>query len=265
MNEPIPVDVATASQALAGLPLTARLTLSFAARLQRGTLEVRLPDGRRLRFGGHEPGPDAVMIVKDFGFARRFIGGGDIGIAEAYLRGEWETPDLTQFLLLFCINHDLAATLLEHRPFVRLWQRLRHLMNCNTRHRAKRNIHAHYDLGNRFYESWLDETMTYSSALFAQGANDLATAQKCKYESLARAIRLGPGQTLLEIGCGWGSFAAFAAQNYDARVVGLTISPKQFDYAKRRTSPPDSPRRSTSGCRTIAMSAASTTASPRSR
>jgi cyclopropane-fatty-acyl-phospholipid synthase len=234
MNEAIPVDVATARQVLAGLPLFARLTLSFAARLQRGTLEVRLPDGRRLRFGGHEPGPDAVMIVKDFGFARRFIGGGDIGIAEAYMRGEWETPDLTQFLLLFCINRDLAATLLEHRPFVRLWQRLRHIMNRNTRQRAKRNIHAHYDLGNRFYESWLDETMTYSSALFAQGANDLATAQNFKYESLARAIRLGPGQTLLEIGCGWGSFAAFAAQNYDARVVGLTISPKQFDYARRR-------------------------------
>jgi cyclopropane-fatty-acyl-phospholipid synthase len=234
MNEAIPVDVATARQALAGLPLFARLALSFAARLQRGTLEARLPDGRRLRFGGREPGPEAVIIVKHFGFARRFIGSGDIGIAEAYIRGEWETPDLTQFLLLFCVNRDLATTLLKHRPIVRLWQRLRHLMNRNTKHRAKRNIRAHYDLGNRFYESWLDETMTYSSALFSQNANDLAAAQKCKYETLAGAIRLGPGQTLLEIGCGWGSFAAFAAQNYDVRVVGLTISRTQFDYAKRR-------------------------------
>jgi cyclopropane-fatty-acyl-phospholipid synthase len=234
MNEAIPVDVATVRQAVAGLPLLARLTLSFAARLQRGILEARLPDGRRLRFGGREPGPEAVMIVKDFGFARRFIGGGDIGIAEAYMRSEWETPDLTQFLLLFCVNRDLATSLLEHRPIVRVWQRLRHLMNRNTKHRAKRNIHAHYDLGNRFYESWLDETMTYSSALFAHGINDLASAQKRKYESLAGAIRLVPGQRLLEIGCGWGSFAAFAAQNYDARVVGLTISPMQFDYAKRR-------------------------------
>ena len=131
------------------------------------------------------------MIINDLGFGRRFIGGGDIGIAEAYLRGEWETPDLTQFLLLFCVNHDLSETMLEHRPFVRLWQRLRHLMNRNTRQRAKRNIYAHYDLGNRFYESWLDETMTYSSALFTQGSNDLATAQRCKYESLAREISLG--------------------------------------------------------------------------
>ena len=133
MSEAIPVTVSTARDALAGLPLTARLTLLFAARLRRGTLEVSLPNGRRLRFGGVEPGPAAVMIINDFGFGRRFIGGGDIGIAEAYLRGEWETPDLTQFLLLFCVNHDLSETMLEHRPFVRLWQRLRHLMNRNTR------------------------------------------------------------------------------------------------------------------------------------
>jgi cyclopropane-fatty-acyl-phospholipid synthase len=234
MSEAIPVNVATARDALAGLPLTARLTLLFAARLQRGTLEVSLPNRRRLLFGGAEPGPAAVMIINDLAFARRFISGGDIGIAEAYLRGEWETPDLTQFLLLFCVNHDLAANMLEHRLIVRLWQRLRHLMNRNTKRRAKRNIFAHYDLGNRFYESWLDETMTYSSALFAHGANDLATAQKCKYESLARAIRLGAGHNVLEIGCGWGGFAEFVARNYDVHVVGLTISRRQFEYAKER-------------------------------
>jgi cyclopropane-fatty-acyl-phospholipid synthase len=234
MSEAIPVTTSTAPDILAGLPLMTRLTLSFAARLQRGTLEVSLPNGRRLRFGGIEPGPAAVMVVNDLGFARRFIGGGDIGIAEAYLRGEWETPDLTAFLLLFCVNYDLSQTMLENRPFVRLWQQLRHLMNRNTKRRARHNIHAHYDLGNRFYESWLDETMTYSSALFAQDADDLATAQRRKYESLARAIRLDENQNLLEIGCGWGGFAAFAAKQYDVRVVGLTISPKQFNYAKER-------------------------------
>ena len=143
-------------------------------------------------------------------------------------------PDLTRFLLLFCVNHDLIETMLEHRPFVRLWQRLRHLMNRNTKQRAKHNIFAHYDLGNRFYESWLDETMTYSSALFTQGSDDLAVAQRCKYESLAHKIKLRPGQSVLEIGSGWGGFAEYAARNYDVRVVGLTISRKQFDYAKAR-------------------------------
>jgi len=234
MSEAIPVTVSTARDALAGLPLTARLTLLFAARLRRGTLEVSLPNGRRLRFGGVEPGPAAMMIINDLGFGRRFIAGGDIGIAEAYMHGEWETPDLTRFLLLFCVNHDLIETMLEHRPFVRLWQRLRHLMNRDTKQRAKHNIFAHYDLGNRFYESWLDETMTYSSALFTQGSDNLAVAQQCKYESLAHEIRLRPGQSVLEIGSGWGGFAEYAARNYDVRVVGLTISRKQFDYAKER-------------------------------
>jgi cyclopropane-fatty-acyl-phospholipid synthase len=234
MGETIPVTSTSSGNALAGLPASVRLAFSLAARLRRGTLEAVLPGGRRLRFGGAEPGPAAVMIVKDFGFGRRFIGGGDIGIAEAYLRGEWETPDLTQFLYLFCVNHDLIQSMLDHRPLMRLLQRLRHFMNRNTRWRAKRNIHAHYDIGNRFYESWLDETMTYSSALFARDADDLATAQRRKYESLAEQIGLAPGQSILEIGCGWGGFAEFAARTYGARVVGLTISREQFDYARRR-------------------------------
>jgi cyclopropane-fatty-acyl-phospholipid synthase len=234
MDDLIPVTPATATDVLARLPMTVRLTFSFAAKLRRGTLEARLPDGRRLRFGGAEPGPAAIMIVKDYSFGRRFVGGGDIGIAEAYLRGEWETPDLTQFLYLFCVNQDLIPTMLENRPLVRILQRLRHLMNRNTKHRAKRNIHAHYDIGNTFYESWLDETMTYSSALFTRGVDDLAAAQRYKYESLAAEIKLGPGQSVLEIGCGWGGFAEYAARTHGARIVGLTISREQFDYARKR-------------------------------
>src|SRR5580692_3007817 len=234
MGETIPVTSMTARDALVGVPPTARLAFSFAAKLRRGTLEAVLPDGKRLHFGGAEPGPTAVMVVKDFSFGRRFIGGGDLGIAEAYLRSEWETPDLTQFLYLFCVNHDLIQTMLDNKPLVRVVQRLRHFMNRNTRHRAKRNIHAHYDIGNRFYASWLDETMTYSSALFRHDANDLAAAQKHKYESLADQIRLTRDQSILEIGCGWGGFAEFAARTRGARVVGLTISREQFDYARKR-------------------------------
>src|SRR5580698_3018384 len=170
------------------LPRLVRLALGFGSKLRRGTLDVTLPDGRRVRLGGVEPGPAAVMVLSNYGFASRLLSGGDLGIAEAYLRGEWETPDLTQFLYLFCVNHDLIQTMLDNKPLVRVVQRLRHFMNRNTRHRAKRNIHAHYDIGNRFYASWLDETMTYSSALFGRDANDLAAAQKHKYESLADQI-----------------------------------------------------------------------------
>ena len=233
-REPIRVVPQTAQQVLADLPLAARMAFTFAARLRRGTLDIHLPDGRKFQFGGVEPGPAATMIVRDMNFARRFLAGGDIGIAEAYLRGEWETPDLTQFLYIFCVNHDLAGSLIENNPLGRVMQLFRHWMNRNTRRQAKKNIHAHYDLGNSFYSAWLDETMTYSSAIYERGVNDLAAAQLRKYESLAEHIKVAPGQTVLEIGCGWGGFAEYVAKNYDVRMVGLTISKEQLDYARER-------------------------------
>lgn len=234
MAEMTPVSHADAATLLSGMPASARLAFSFAARLRHGTLDATLPNGRKFRFGGAEPGPAAVMIVNDFGFARRFIGGGDIGIAEGYLRGEWETPDLTQFLLLFCVNHDLIQSMLGHNPLVRVLQLLRHWLNRNTKGQAKRNIEAHYDLGNRFYAAWLDETMTYSSALFDAGANNLPAAQTRKYESLTERLQLAPGQRLLEIGCGWGGFAEHVATRHGVSVVGLTISREQYEFARRR-------------------------------
>jgi cyclopropane-fatty-acyl-phospholipid synthase len=224
----------TAREALAGLPFTARIAFTFAARLRRGTLDVVLPDGRRFRFGGTEPGPAATMIIRDMAFARRFLAGGDIGIAEAYLRGEWETPDLTQFLYIFCVNHDLAGSLIENNPVGRAMQLFRHWLNRNTKRQARKNIHAHYDLGNTFYSAWLDETMTYSSAIYERGDNDLAAAQRRKYENLANSMEIAPGHTLLEIGCGWGGFAEYTAKKYDVKMVGLTISKEQFDYARER-------------------------------
>jgi cyclopropane-fatty-acyl-phospholipid synthase len=220
--------------ALAGIPRTARLALGLAARLRKGTLTILLPDGRQLRCGGAEPGPAATLIVNDLTFARRLIHGGDIGFAEAYLRGEWDTPDLTQFLYLFCVNHELIQSMLGHNPLMRWVQLVRHWFHRNTRHQAKRNIFAHYDIGNKFYSAWLDSTMTYSSALFESGANDLSSAQTNKYRRLAEAIQLKPGQKVLEIGCGWGGFAEFAAKTFGVNVVGLTISREQCDYARQR-------------------------------
>ena len=131
-----------------GLPFAARQALAFATRLQAGSLDVTLPDGRKLLFCGATAGPNAEIIVHDLAFARRFADGGDIGIAEAYLRGEWETPNLTRFLQLFCVNHELIAKMLEHRPLIRAWRQFQHWLNRNSRTRfLKRNIHAHYDSG----------------------------------------------------------------------------------------------------------------------
>jgi cyclopropane-fatty-acyl-phospholipid synthase len=234
MATAIAVSVDTVDLVVGSLPRPARLAFNFAARLRRGTLEAVLPNGQRYLFGGAEPGPAATMIINNLDFARRLISGGDLGVAEGYLRGEWETPNLTQFLYLFNVNHDVIAGTLCALPLIRLFQSVRFWLHRNTRSQAKRNIEAHYDLGNRFYEAWLDETMTYSSALFEHETDNLSVAQTRKYQSLATAIGLAPGQKVLEIGCGWGGFAEFAAKTHGVDVVALTISPKQFDFARQR-------------------------------
>jgi cyclopropane-fatty-acyl-phospholipid synthase len=219
---------------LSDLPRLVRLAVGFGSKLRRGTLDVTLPDGRRIRLGGIEPGPLAAMVLYNYGFASRLLNGGDIGIAEAYLHGEWDTPDLTQFLYLFCVNHDLIQAMLGDKPLMRFFQTVRHWFNRNTKRQARRNIYAHYDIGNAFYSAWLDPSMTYSSALFEDGTSDLTAAQNNKYRRLAEAIDLQPGQKLLEIGCGWGGFAEYAAKTYGAKVVGLTISKQQRDFAQAR-------------------------------
>ncbi|MBN9040133.1 MAG: cyclopropane-fatty-acyl-phospholipid synthase [Rhizobiales bacterium 62-47] len=226
-----PESVATS---LPDLPRTVQLAIRYGSKLRRGTLDVTLPDGRRLRLGGVEPGPSAAMTLYNYSFATRLLNGGDIGIAEAYLRGEWDTPDLTQFLYLFCVNQEMIQAMLGENPVMRLVQLVRHWFNRNTPRQARRNIYAHYDIGNAFYSAWLDPSMTYSSALFENGTHDLTAAQHNKFRRLAEAIDLRPGQNLLEIGCGWGGFAEFAAKNYDVHVVGLTISEQQRDFARQR-------------------------------
>ncbi|MBW7948722.1 MAG: SAM-dependent methyltransferase, partial [Pseudorhodoplanes sp.] len=134
-------------QVLAGLPRTMRAVLGLAARIECGTLEIRLPDSRRFTFHGPHHGPAAAVVIHSERLAWRLLRSGDIGIAESYLRGEWETPNLTQLLYLFCVNVD-AMQAIRANPMMRLFQGLRHWLNRNTRRQARRNIHAHYDLGN---------------------------------------------------------------------------------------------------------------------
>lgn len=233
-REPSSVTSESVDAAFPELPRLVRLALQFGSKLQRGTLDVTLADGRMVRLGGHAPGPAAAMTIYDYGFASRLVHSGDIGIAEAYLRGEWDTPDLTQFLYLFCVNQAWMQTMLTGTPLTRALQFVRHWLNRNTKRQARRNIYAHYDIGNAFYSAWLDPSMTYSSALFEDHTPDLTAAQNNKYRRLAEAIDLRPGQTLLEIGCGWGGFAEYAAKTYGTRVVGLTISKEQRDFAQAR-------------------------------
>jgi len=224
----------TLRRATAGLPSLLRLALGYPLAIRYGQLTMRLPDGRRLLFRGTEPGPQAEMIVNDFGFARRLILDGDLGFAEAFIRREWDTPDLSGFLNFFAVNMHAVRNLTRYNPLARLLHQLRHWRNRNTRSQARRNIAAHYDLGNAFYRAWLDPSMTYSSGLFVTGTETLEEAQLAKYRRLARELALKPDEHVLEIGCGWGGFAEVAAREFGAKVTGLTLSQEQFDYATER-------------------------------
>lgn len=212
-----------------------RSFLKFAERIKWGTLIVELPNGDIRKFeGGVEAGETAVIAIKRYRVANRLLFGGGIGFYEAYADGDWDTPDLSQLLHLFARNADYLQDAIEASLPGRLIHRTLHAFNRNTKSGARRNIIAHYDLGNAFYEKWLDRTMTYSSAKFAHPGQDLATAQLNKYRELARRIDLKPGDSLLEIGSGWGGFAEFAAGEIGARVTGITISDEQFEYARAR-------------------------------
>jgi cyclopropane-fatty-acyl-phospholipid synthase len=210
-----------------------RLFLGVARLLHRGTLTIVLPDGTRHVFAPG-PGTEATFIVKDPRAVRRLLTGGSLGLAEAYLEGLWETPDLRAVMMLAAENETEWERLLNGKAWMRALSKLQHLLRPNTRSGARRNIVEHYDLGNEFYAAWLDGTMTYSSALFSGNDDTLEAAQLRKVHRLCQALDLRPGMTVLEIGCGWGGFAEVAARDYGARVTGITLSPAQLAYGRAR-------------------------------
>ena len=234
-DEAIHLDASNIAEFVRGLPAKGRMVLKAGIGLPHGTLTVRLPDGRTVKVGGNGPGPDAHLVLHNWRLPGRAFAGGTIGVAESYMDGDWESPDVTTFLELFVVNQEAGEKLAGGANWlIGTIQRVRHWFNENTRSGSKRNISAHYDLGNAFYSKWLDPSMTYSSALFGAGANDLESAQAAKYRALARDTGIGPGDHVLEIGCGWGGFAEFAAREIGCRVTGLTISREQLDYAQSR-------------------------------
>ena len=214
------------------LPGEVSLGLDILGRLRGGAVTVMLPDDNRFLLGD---GPAcATLEVRDLSLFEQTFARGDIGFAESYIRGEWETDDLAGLLTLLARNRALIERALYGSWWRLLAYRIYHLLRANTKAGAKRNIMAHYDLGNDFYALWLDPTMTYSSALFSEGASDLEDAQRNKYRRILRDLKIQPGQRILEIGCGWGGFAEVAVCEFGARLRGLTLSPAQLEWAQRR-------------------------------
>lgn len=185
------------------------------------------------RAEGREAGPVAELHLLNNDVFARLIREGDLGFCEAYLDEWWSTPDLMGFLDLVHANEEMFDAY-PGGGVVRAWERVRFWLQSNSKRQAKKNIAHHYDLGNAFYGLWLDETMTYSSALFETGQEGLERAQELKYASMIDQMGAQPGDHVLEIGCGWGGFAEYAAKERGLRVTGLTISREQFDYAQDR-------------------------------
>ncbi len=214
-------------------PRNAKAVLALLEKIAHGTLEIRLPDGGTVCCG--HGGASVTLEIGNWTVFDRILERGDVGFAEAWIDGEWDAPDLTALLTLLANNRDA----LSHAVYGQWWSllsaRLRHLFNDNTRTGSRRNIMAHYDLGNDFYRLWLDPTMTYSSALFAGDVSrSLEQAQLAKYRRILSQLNARPGQRVLEIGCGWGGFAEVAAGEAGLQVHGVTLSPAQLEFARQR-------------------------------
>lgn len=212
-----------------------RLLLYMLGGIRKGTLEVELPDGSTRRFEGAEPGPHGVWrIVDGDRLVRHLLAGGEVGIGDAFLDDCWDTPDLTRLLMTLYVNEPHYRGPFEKNWIGRLHGWWQHRRNGNTRRTARRNIEHHYDLGNDFYALWLDETMVYSSAVFAHPTQSLRDAQLEKFRLIHERLDLDARHTLLEIGSGWGGFAIYAAQRSGCRVHSITLSREQLNEARRR-------------------------------
>jgi cyclopropane-fatty-acyl-phospholipid synthase len=210
-----------------------KIIFNILKRISVGYLEITSISGELLKFGNYEDKLKADLKIKSSALSYNLIKGGSVGLAESYMKNEFETSNLSNLIELAARNinivHKFAGILdLKFLNFIK------NKFIKNTKNRSKENIAKHYDLGNDFFSLWLDKTLTYSSAIFDEQNKDLAEAQNNKYQKLINLIQPNNGDKILEIGCGWGGFAEYLGKNYDVKLDCITISKKQFEYAKER-------------------------------
>jgi cyclopropane-fatty-acyl-phospholipid synthase len=217
-------------------PAAARAVFRLMKSLRHGTLHILLPDGGTLDFGSAaDTELRATIRLRNWKPCAAALKSGDIGFAESFIAGDWTTPDLTALLTLFIANRDEVESVIYGRWWGSLLYRAKHFFNRNSRRGSQKNIHAHYDLGNEFYRLWLDPTLNYSSAWFEGDRDgDLVQAQWAKVRRALAECGVGPGDRVLEIGCGWGALAESAARDFGATVTGVTLSREQLDWGRKR-------------------------------
>lgn len=231
---PPPSAVSLLADLPADTPAVARTALHLLQHMQQGSLLLELPDGRHLQ-RGPGGGPSAIICLHNWKVFSGVLRSGDIGLAESYIAQDWSTPDLAGLLRLLIANRDALGSLVYGNWWGRLAYRLRHLLRRNTKHNSRKNIHAHYDLGNSFYAAWLDPSMNYSSAWFEGDLHgDLTQAQHAKVRRALTSAGVQAGSRVLEIGCGWGALAEMAAKDFGAQVTGVTLSTEQLAYGQQR-------------------------------
>ncbi|MBB4955092.1 cyclopropane-fatty-acyl-phospholipid synthase [Agrobacterium vitis] len=215
-------------------PLWQRMICGWANRMTHGHLTLIFPGGREHRVQGPMSGPSAVLCFNNARPVWRLISAGSLGFSKSYMDGDWDSPDIATFLELVVANEGNWHKLMAPSSLLGRLALLRHRLRRNSKAGSRRNIAFHYDLGNAFYRHWLDDTMTYSSALFEQPHQPLEIAQAAKYERIVRELDLSKDDHVLEIGCGWGGFAEHAIRATGCRVTGLTLSKEQAAFAKAR-------------------------------
>ena len=239
MNNPTSSSLsATELPSALDMPASARRVVKLLQQLRHGSLSVMWPDGRTTQFGQHDdarPSLHAHLHLHNWKPLSQAIKSGDIGFAEGYIAGDWSTPHLPELLQLLVANRREMDELIFGHWLGRLVYRVRHLLNRNTRRNSAKNIHAHYDLGNAFYQLWLDPTMNYSSAWFGDDrSQDLSQAQSAKVHRALCMVGVKPGDRVMEIGCGWGALAEMGGLEFGGRMHGVTLSHEQLAYAQDR-------------------------------
>ena len=215
------------------LPWHAKALFKLLENLRAGKLNLVDPNGNQFCFEGTQPGLTAHIHIHNWSVSKSCLKSGDIGFAESYINGDWDSPDIESLLRLLLINRQAIEKLIYGSWWGSLFHRLKHWLNKNSKKGSKKNIHAHYDIGNSFYSLWLDQSMTYSSAFFDEKNLSLFDAQKNKYERIISSIGIQENERLLEVGCGWGGLME-TAQRKNIAIDCLTISQEQAAYAQTR-------------------------------